>query len=174
MSVGTALEKIVVASAKGVADLQIGVNKILWGSGNTQPVASAKYDAVSGSLQTTLQRPQGTQPQSNAPNQSRLSSTIQVQPGLYGILDAMAEADLCNIISYLTEIHEQLIEYELDYSKINLTDFKDCIDKIKGLLTKLTTLYKKNRYEIIIYMSLFDAIELIFISLEISDWRDFQ
>ena len=71
------------------------------------------------------------------------------------------------IISYLTEIHEQLIEYELDYSKINLTDFKDCIDKIKGLLTELTTLYKKNRYEIIIYMSLFDAIELIFISLEV-------
>lgn len=103
MSVGTALEKIVVASAKGVADLQIGVNKILWGSGNTQPVASAKYDSVSGSLQTTLQRPQGTQPQSNNPNQSRLSSTIQVQPGLYGILDAMAEADLCNIISYLTD-----------------------------------------------------------------------
>jgi hypothetical protein len=103
MSVGTALEKIVVASAKGAADLQIGVNKILWGSGNTQPVASAKFDPVSGSLQTTVQRPQGTQPVAASPNQSRLYSTIKVQPGLYGILDALAEADLCNIISYLTD-----------------------------------------------------------------------
>lgn len=103
MSVGTALEKIVVASAKGVADLQIGVNKILWGSSNTQPAASVKYNATSGSLQTTLQRPQGTQPSTNSPNQSILSSTIKIQPGLYGILDAMAEADLCNIISYLTD-----------------------------------------------------------------------
>lgn len=103
MSLGIALENIVVASAKGIADLQIGVNKILWGSGNTQPVASAKYDPVSGSLQTTLQRPAGTTPSPTSPNQSVLSSTIRVQPGLYGILDAMAEADLCNIISYLTD-----------------------------------------------------------------------
>jgi hypothetical protein len=89
-SIGISLEKLITGAAKGVADLQIGVNKILWGNANTQPAFSAKYDPVSGSLQYTAQP---TQP-------STVKQGSLLNSGLYNALDALNSVDLCNIITY--------------------------------------------------------------------------
>lgn len=90
MALGDALESIINASAKGVGSLQVGVNKILWGSGNAQPIASAKWDPVSGSLQYTT-----TPTVAKPPGKKRLIDT-----GLFNALDALTTVDLCDVVTY--------------------------------------------------------------------------
>jgi len=88
--IGISLEKIIIGAAKGVADLQIGVNKILWGNANTQSAFSAKYDPVKGSVEYTAQT---TQPVA-------VKKGSLINSGLYNALDALNSVDLCNVITY--------------------------------------------------------------------------
>jgi hypothetical protein len=88
-SVGT----IVGTSANLLGRLQIGVNKILWGSANTQPVQTVKYDTVSGSLKYV----------SNIPTTPTPPKANLVNSGLFNALDALNQVDLCNVISYATD-----------------------------------------------------------------------
>lgn len=90
MALGDALESIINTAAKGVGNLQVGVNKILWGSANTQPIASAKYDTVSGSLTYTT-----TPTIAKPPGKKRLVDT-----GVFNALDALNTVDLCDVVTY--------------------------------------------------------------------------
>ena len=80
-------------SANQIGKLQVGVNKILWGNGNKQPIQNVKYNPASGSLQYTTSIP--TTPQ--APTGSLVSS------GLFNALDTLNQVDLCNVVTYLTD-----------------------------------------------------------------------
>lgn len=82
--------KVVTNTSNLIGTLQIGVNKILWGAGNTQPVMTTKYDAVSGSFSSTTSIPQNATP----PKGNLLNS------GLFNALDALNEVDLCNVLTY--------------------------------------------------------------------------
>lgn len=92
-NVGTALEKLIVAAAKGVATLQVGVNKVLWGSANKQPIASAKYDTKTGKVTYTTTRTTPTPPK----KQTLINS------GLFNALDALNAVDLCNVLTYFLD-----------------------------------------------------------------------
>ena len=89
-SIGISLEKVIIGAAKGVADLQIGANKILWGNASTQPAFSAKYDPVNKTLQYTAQPTQPT----------TVTKGSLLNSGLYNALDALNSVDLCNVITY--------------------------------------------------------------------------
>ena len=98
------LETLVNNSAKQLGKFQVGVNKILWGSGNTQPIQTVRYvpavsgSAVSGSgvttgsLSYTSTIPAPTPPPGNL-----------VESGLFNALDALNQVDLCNVIAYVTD-----------------------------------------------------------------------
>lgn len=88
--IGISLEKVVIGAAKGVADLQIGANKVLWGSANTQPVFTATYDSVSGSLQY---KTQPTQP-------AAVTTGSLINSGLYNALDSLNSVNLCDVLGY--------------------------------------------------------------------------
>ena len=92
-NIGVALEKLILAAAKGVATLQVGVNKVLWGNANKQPVASAKYDSKTGQVTYTTTRTAPTPPK----KQTLINS------GLFNALDALNEVDLCNVITYFLD-----------------------------------------------------------------------
>jgi hypothetical protein len=82
--------KIVTNTSNLIGTLQIGVNKILWGAGNTQPEMKTEYDTVSGSFSYTTNIPQNPTP----PKGNLLNS------GLFNALDALNEVDLCNVLTY--------------------------------------------------------------------------
>jgi hypothetical protein len=87
------LEKLVNNSANLLGRMQVGVNKVLWGNSNTQPVQSVKYDTVSGSLSYTVNTPTAPlQPKGNL-----------VDSGLFNALNALNQVDLCNVITYVTD-----------------------------------------------------------------------
>lgn len=94
------LEKLVNNAGRLVGNLQVGVNKILWGRANTQPVTSVQY---------------GPTPESNGQNVLSYSSQIRPTPeralegrkfkkfaesGLFNIMDALNAVDLCEILNY--------------------------------------------------------------------------
>ena len=93
------LETLVNNSAKQLGRFQVGVNKILWGSGNTQPIQTVKYvpavsgsGAATGSLAYSSSIPAPTPPPGNL-----------VESGLFNALDALNQVDLCNVITYVTD-----------------------------------------------------------------------
>jgi hypothetical protein len=98
------LEKLVNNSATQLGTFQVGVNKILWGSGNTQPIQTVRYiPAASGSVASGL-----------SVTTSSLSYTSTISPptpkpgnfvesGLFNALDALNQVDLCNVIAYVTD-----------------------------------------------------------------------
>ena len=90
MALGDGLENIINIAAKGVGQLQVGANKVLWGSANTQPIASAKYDPVSGSLSYTT-----TPTIPKPPGKKNILET-----GVFNALDALNSVDLCDIVTY--------------------------------------------------------------------------
>lgn len=96
-AIATGLEKLVNNSAKKLGDLQVGVNKILWGNGNTQPIQTVSYRpataTVTGSLAYT----------SNVPDNPKPPTASLVNSGLFNALDALNQVDLCNVISYATD-----------------------------------------------------------------------
>ena len=96
-TVATGLEKLVNNSAKQLGTFQVGVNKILWGSGNTQPIQTVSYrpatETTTGSLAYT----------SSVPSNPKPPTTSLVNSGLFNALDALNQVDLCNVISYATD-----------------------------------------------------------------------
>ena len=88
-NVGKAINK----SSKLIGTLQVGVNKILWGQANTQPIQTVKYDTVSRSLKYSPNVPDNpTPPKGNL-----------VNSGLFNALDALNQVDLCNVLTYATD-----------------------------------------------------------------------
>lgn len=93
------LEKLVNNSAKQLGTFQVGVNKILWGNGNTQPIQTVKYiPAVSGSSVTTGSLAYSSSIPAPTPPPGNL-----VESGLFNALDALNQVDLCNVITYVTD-----------------------------------------------------------------------
>lgn len=93
------LEKLVNNSATQLGTFQVGVNKILWGSGNTQPIQTVKYvpaiagtNTTTGSLSYTSTIAAPTPPPGNL-----------VESGLFNALDALNQVDLCSVITYVTD-----------------------------------------------------------------------
>jgi hypothetical protein len=93
------LETLVDNSARQLGTFQVGVNKILWGSGNTQPKQTVKYiPAVSGSSATTSSLSYTSTIPPPTPKPGNL-----VESGLFNALDALNQVDLCNVITYVTD-----------------------------------------------------------------------
>ncbi len=96
-AIATGLEKLVNNSAKQLGTFQVGINKVLWGSGNTQPIQTVSYrpatTTATGSLAYTSSIPNNPQP----PKASLVNS------GLFNALDALNSVDLCNVLSYATD-----------------------------------------------------------------------
>jgi hypothetical protein len=93
------LEKLVNNSARQLGTFQVGVNKILWGNGNTQPIQTVKYiPAISGSSVTTG----SLSYTSNIPPPTPKPGNF-VESGLFNALDALNQVDLCNVITYVTD-----------------------------------------------------------------------
>lgn len=93
-SLGESLEKVIIFASKQVGNLEIGVNKVLWGSANTQPIQTVKYNSASGSLSYVSTPTKATPP----PKGNNL-----VNSGLFNALDALNEVDLCNVITYAVD-----------------------------------------------------------------------
>lgn len=92
-TIATAIGKLVNNSSKLLGKLQIGVNKILWGQANTQPIQTVKYDTTSNSFNYTTTTPSNPQP----PTGNLVNS------GLFNALDALNSVDLCNVLTYATD-----------------------------------------------------------------------
>jgi hypothetical protein len=95
------LEKLIKNLSKGLGELQIGVNKILWGRSNIQPVTTVKYGPTPTSnganvISYTAQIP--TAPSTTAQDGSKFKSFAQ--SGLFNILNALNSVDLCEIVNY--------------------------------------------------------------------------
>lgn len=90
------LGKAVAASANNLGRLQVGIDKILWGSTTPTTKVTAKYDPVTGSLNYT------TVPVAPSPPAKNAVGSF-VQSGLFNALDALNSVDLCNVLSYLTD-----------------------------------------------------------------------
>jgi hypothetical protein len=93
------LEKLVNNSATQLGTFQVGVNKILWGNGNTQPIQTVRYvpaiagtNTTTGSLSYTSTIAAPTPPPGNL-----------VESGLFNALDALNQVDLCSVITYVTD-----------------------------------------------------------------------
>lgn len=89
----TSVGKVVTSTAKGLGTFQTGVNKILWGSANTQPKQTVTYNTVSGSLDY----------KSNVPSTPSKPTGNLVDSGLFNALDALNSVDLCNVLAYVTD-----------------------------------------------------------------------
>lgn len=96
-TIATGLEKLVNNSAKQLGTFQVGINKILWGNGNTQPIQTVSYrpatETTTGSLAYT----------SNIPSNPKPPTASLVNSGLFNALDALNQVDLCNVIAYATD-----------------------------------------------------------------------
>lgn len=97
--IAESLEKLVNNAARLVGNLQLGVNKILWGRSNTQPTAKVTYTPATeagktATLNYTTQVP--TAPQTA--QQSKVRNFAQ--SGLFNILNALNSVDLCAVITY--------------------------------------------------------------------------
>lgn len=90
MALGAALEKIVLGAAKFVGTLQVGVNKILWGTGKQITTPTAVYNNESKQVETKgfVQR--------------QIQSVKRfAESGLFNALDVLASVDLCNVLMYV-------------------------------------------------------------------------
>lgn len=86
------LGKIVTTSAKGLGTLQTGVNKVLWGSANTQPTQTATYNTATGTIAYTSTPTTPTKPAGNL-----------IESGLFNALDVLNSVDLCNVLAYFAD-----------------------------------------------------------------------
>jgi len=93
-SLGESLEKVIIFASKQVGNLQIGVNKVLWGSANTQPIQTAKYNAASGSLAYVSTPTVAKVPEKG----NNLANS-----GVFNALDALNSVDLCNVLTYAVD-----------------------------------------------------------------------
>ena len=97
------LGKTVTKAATSLGTFQVNVNKVLWGSTNTQPKQTVSYNAASGSLTYTSISTTATKPKGSL-----------LESGLFNALDALNSVDLCNILAYLTDM---VPSQKLDKSK---------------------------------------------------------
>ena len=96
---GEAISKVVNNFAKVIGKTQVAVNKILWGRGNKQPTASAKFDTKTSTMQYT-----STPPPPTTPPTTKAGDLLGT--GLFNALDALNQVDLCNILTYFaSSIH---------------------------------------------------------------------
>lgn len=84
--------KVVTTSAKGLGTFQTGVNKVLWGSANTQPQQTATYNTTTGTINYTSTSTTPTKPAGNL-----------VESGLFNALDVLNSVDLCNVLAYFAD-----------------------------------------------------------------------
>ena len=84
--------KVVTTSAKGLGTFQTGVNKVLWGSANTQPTQTATYNTVTGTIGYTSTPTTPTKPTGNL-----------IESGLFNALDVLNSVDLCNVLAYFAD-----------------------------------------------------------------------
>ena len=86
----------ITATANVLGELQVGIDKILWGSLNPQPGLTATLNE-SGSLNYS------SVPVTPAvPSPSAVGSFVQ--SGLFNALDALNGVNLCDVLSYLTDM----------------------------------------------------------------------
>jgi hypothetical protein len=87
------LGKAVAFSAEKLGILQVGIDKILWGSITPSTTQTTNYDTTTGTLNYTTTT---TTPKKTSGN--------LVESGLFNALDVLNEVDLCNVIAYLTDL----------------------------------------------------------------------
>lgn len=93
----TSLGSAVATSANVLGKLQVGIDKVLWGTNVPTTRATATYNAASGSLDyTSVPRTTPTPPKNGVAS--------FVQSGLFNALDVLNEVDLCNVLMYLTDM----------------------------------------------------------------------
>lgn len=90
------LGQAITATANVIGELQVGIDKILWGSLNPQPGLTATLND-SGSLNYSSVPVSPAAPSSNAVGSF-------VQSGLFNALDALNQVNLCDVVSYLTDM----------------------------------------------------------------------
>ena len=91
------LGKAITVSANALGTLQVGIDKVLWGSNIPTTRATATYNPASGSLSYT------NVAVAAAPAASTAVGSF-VQSGLFNALDALNSVDLCNVLTYLTDM----------------------------------------------------------------------
>lgn len=91
-NIGASLEKLITGASKQLGKFQIATNKILWGSANTQPIHTAKYDPKTGKTAYIV-----TPTQAATPKTGNL-----IESGLFNALDALNQVDLCSVVTYTT------------------------------------------------------------------------
>lgn len=91
------LGKAITVSANALGNLQVGIDKVLWGTNTPTTRATAAYNPVSGTLEYTNTRVPAAPAASNAVGSF-------VQSGLFNALDALNSVDLCNILTYLADM----------------------------------------------------------------------
>jgi len=91
------LGKAITTSANALGNLQIGIDKVLWGTNTPTTRATAAYNPVSGTLEYTNTAVPAAPEASNAVGSF-------VQSGLFNALDALNSVDLCNVLTYLTDM----------------------------------------------------------------------
>lgn len=89
--IGQSIERVITNSSKALGNYQVAINKVLWGKGNVQPKQTAKYDDKTGGLVYTT-----VPTTAKTPGKSTLLNS-----GLFNALDAIAQVNLCDILSYL-------------------------------------------------------------------------
>jgi len=97
------LGKAVTKAASSIGTYQVNVNKVLWGSTNTQPKQTVSYNAVSSTLDYTSVPTSATKPTGGL-----------IESGLFNALDTLNTVDLCNVLAYLTDM---IPSQKLDKSK---------------------------------------------------------
>jgi len=91
------LGKAITVSANALGTLQVGIDKVLWGSNIPTTRATATYNTASGSVNYT------TVPVAPSPPAANAVGSF-VQSGLFNALDALNSVDLCNVLTYLTDM----------------------------------------------------------------------
>jgi len=91
-TLGKGLETLVNNSAKTLGTAQVGLNKVLWGNGNTQPIISANFSKDTGKIQYT-----STTPITTTPSKANILNS-----GVIHALDVLNEVNLCEVLTYLT------------------------------------------------------------------------
>lgn len=86
------LGKAVATSANGIGTLQVGIDKVLWGSITPSTTQTANYNTTTGKLDYTTVTTTPKKPTGNL-----------VESGLFNALDVLNSVDLCDVLSYLTD-----------------------------------------------------------------------
>jgi len=89
-TIGDSLWKLVANASKTLGEFQVGANKILWGSGNIQPIQTVKYDPKTSNFQYKTTPTKATPPKTGS----------LIESGLFNALDAINKVDICNILTY--------------------------------------------------------------------------